>query len=172
VLGARWGALVFALDLLKGLAAVLASRMLAVEALPSGPADSGSLLSFALLGGVAAIVGHVFTPWLRFQGGRGVATSLGVFLGIVPWPTLLAFLLWAVLFAVSKRVSVGSIGAATVYPFLVWLLAGEESRVIVTVVTAAVAALVLVRHIPNIRRLLSGTEPPTIPARAPKAERT
>src|SRR5688572_15249243 len=121
VLGARWGALVFALDMLKGLAAALAARMLAVEAAPPGPSDPSHLLTFALFGGVAAILGHVFTPWLRFRGGRGVATSLGVFLGIVPWPTLLAFLLWAVLFAFSKRVSVGSIGAAVAYPVLVWL---------------------------------------------------
>lgn len=172
VLGARWGALVFALDLLKGLAAVLAAKMLAVEAAPPGPTDAMHFLTFSLVGGVAAILGHVFTPWLRFQGGRGVATSLGVFLGIVPWPTLLAFALWAVLFAISKRVSVGSIGAAVAYPALVWFLGSEGSRGIVTAVAAAVAALVLVRHIPNIRRLLSGTEPPTISARAPKAERT
>ena len=172
MLGARWGALVFALDLVKGLVAVLIARVLALAPAPPGPPDTSHVLLFTLVGGVGAILGHVFTPWLRFQGGRGVATSLGVFLGIVPWPTLLAFLLWAVLFAISKRVSVGSIGAATVYPVLVWFLAGAESRVIVTAVTAAVAALVLVRHLPNIRRLLSGTEPRTISARAPKAGRT
>ena len=172
VLGARWGAIVFAIDMLKGLAAVLVARTLAIEAGPPGGGPSASLLlTFALAGGVAAILGHMFTPWLRFRGGRGVATSLGVFLGIVPWPTLLAFALWAVLFVVSKRVSVGSIGAALAYPVLVWALARGESRAIVTVVGAAIATLVIVRHIPNIRRLLSGTEPPTVRARAPKGER-
>jgi acyl phosphate:glycerol-3-phosphate acyltransferase len=170
VLGARWGALVFALDLLKGLAAVLLARTLVWAWAPPGAAPQGSpLLTLTLVAGVAAILGHVFTPWLRFRGGRGVATSLGVFLGIVPWPTLLAFCLWAVLFTVSKRVSVGSIGAALAYPFLVWTLTDGASRTVVTVVAAAVAALVLVRHLPNIRRLLSGTEPPTV--RAPKGER-
>ena len=181
VLGARWGALVFAIDVVKGLAAVLLARgladawttVLAMENLyrPHG-VPSSVLLIVSLVAGVGAILGHVFTPWLGFRGGRGVATSLGVFLGIVPWPTLLAFFLWGILFAISKRVSVGSIGACVAYPFLVWFLGNAESRGVVTVVTAAVAALVLVRHIPNIRRILSGTEPRTIGARTPKAERT
>jgi glycerol-3-phosphate acyltransferase PlsY len=72
---------------------------------------------------------------------------------------------------VSRRVSVGSIGAAFAYPFLVFALPGHLPRTVVTAVAAAVAALVIVRHLPNIRRILSGTEPPTIGARAPEAER-
>jgi len=67
---------------------------------------------------------------------------------------------------------VGSIGAALAYPFLVWALAREESRTLVTVVTGAIAVLVLVRHIPNIKRILSGTEPPTMRARSPEGERS
>jgi acyl phosphate:glycerol-3-phosphate acyltransferase len=165
VLGARWGVIVFALDLLKGLLAVFASRFLATS-LPGAPDGvlPSLLLPLALVAGVAAILGHVFTPWLGFRGGRGVATSLGVFLGIVPLPTLVAFALWSAVFALSRRVSVGSIVAALAYPFLVFLLTSGAARALVTVVAAAVAALVLVRHIPNIRRLLSGTEPPTVRA--------
>jgi glycerol-3-phosphate acyltransferase PlsY len=123
------------------------------------------VLTAELAAGVASILGHVFTPWLRFKGGRGVATSLGVFLGIIPVPTALAFLLWVILLFVSKRVSVGSIGAALAYPFLVYALAKDMPRGVVTVVTAAVALLVILRHTSNIRRLLSGTEPPFIGAR-------
>ena len=130
-----------------------------------------SLLPGILAAGVGAILGHMFTPWLGFRGGRGVATSLGVFLAIVPIPTLLAFALWGILFALSRRVSVGSIGAAFAYPFLVFALPGNLPRTVVTLVAAAVAVLVIVRHIPNIKRLLSGTEPPTIRARAPEGER-
>ena len=157
--------------MLKGLVAALLARVLIGLGHPEGSPGS-ILLTLALVGGVASILGHVFTPWLRFRGGRGVATSLGVFLGIVPLPTLLAFALWGMLFALSKRVSVGSIGAALAYPFLVWALAGEESRTLVTVVTGAIAVLVLVRHIPNIKRILSGTEPPTMRARSPEGERS
>jgi acyl phosphate:glycerol-3-phosphate acyltransferase len=159
VLGARWGGLVFALDVAKGLVAALVPRWLA------GGATPDAVLMAELAAGVASIFGHVFTPWLRFKGGRGVATSLGVFLGIIPVPTALAFLLWVILLLVSKRVSVGSIGAALAYPFLVYALAKDVPRGVVTAVTAAVALLVILRHTSNIRRLLSGTEPPFIGAR-------
>jgi len=159
VLGPWWGGLVFALDVAKGLAAALVPRWLA------GGATADALLTAQLAAGVASIFGHVFTPWLRFKGGRGVATSLGVFLGIIPVPTALAFLLWVILLLVSKRVSVGSIGAALAYPFLVYFLAKDMPRGVVTAVTAAVALLVILRHTSNIRRILSGTEPPFIGAR-------
>ena len=161
VLGPKWGGLVFALDVVKGLVAVLLTRQFG----PSFGASPSAVLTAALAAGVAAILGHVFTPWLRFKGGRGVATSLGVFLGIVPVPTALAFALWVILLLVSKRVSVGSIGAALAYPFLVYALATGVPRGIVTAVTAAVALLVILRHTANIRRLLSGTEPPILGAR-------
>ena len=127
------------------------------------PAD---LLGPALAAGVAAILGHVFSPWLRFKGGRGVATSLGVFLAVMPVPSLLAFALWTVLVGISRRVSVGSIGAALAYPFLVLLVPppGLPLGVLVTV-AGVVALLVVARHAANIRRLLAGTEPPIVGAR-------
>jgi len=174
VLGPRWGALVFALDTLKGYLATLIPKLLA-GGLAGGlfeAARPGDVLTATLAGGIASILGHVFTPWLRFKGGRGVATSLGVFLGIAPLPTLVAFAIWVSLVAISRRVSVGSIGAASAYPFLVyWLAPRGAPRGVVTGVAAAVALLVLVRHLSNIRRLMSGTEPPIVGAAA-KGERT
>lgn len=161
-LGARWGVLVFALDVVKGLIAALMPGWLASA---WGGASADAVFTASLAAGVASILGHVFTPWLRFKGGRGVATSLGVFLGIIPIPTALAFLVWVILLFLSKRVSVGSIGAALAYPFLVYALATGVPRGVVTAVTAAVALLVILRHTANIRRILSGTEPPFIGAR-------
>ena len=162
VLGARWGALVFLLDALKGFAASIVPRLATGVAL-GGPAPG--LLVPTLAAGIAAILGHVFSPWLGFKGGRGVATSLGVFLGILPRPTLLAFGLWIVLVAISRRVSVGSIGAAVSYPFLVaWTAARNPQRGILITVSAVIALLIIVRHLPNIRRLLKGTEPPILGA--------
>jgi glycerol-3-phosphate acyltransferase PlsY len=160
VLGARWGALVFLLDVAKGWVAALGPRLLT----GSGPGTlAPSLLAPTLAAGLAAILGHVFTPWLRFRGGRGVATSLGVFLGIMPVPTLIALGTWVALLLLSKRVSVGSIGAALAYPVLVWLLPPRGiPRAPVAWVALVVAALVIVRHAANIRRLLSGTEPPIL----------
>jgi glycerol-3-phosphate acyltransferase PlsY len=162
VLGARWGALVFLLDALKGFGASIFPRLAAGIA-PGGVAQE--LLAPTLAAGVAAILGHVFSPWLGFKGGRGVATSLGVFLGILPWPTLLAFGLWILLVAVSRRVSVGSIGAALSYPFLVaWATARDPERGVFITVSAVIALLILVRHVPNMRRILKGTEPPILGA--------
>jgi glycerol-3-phosphate acyltransferase PlsY len=156
VLGPRWGALVFVLDALKGYLATLIAHGLA----PVPPSFPPPMVA-ALTGGLAAILGHVFTPWLRFRGGRGVATSLGVFLGIAPIPTLIAFAIWILLVRISRRVSVGSIVAAAAYPFLVFELAPQgANRGVLTAVAAAVGLLVLARHLPNIRRLLNGTEPP------------
>ncbi len=168
MLGARWGILVFALDAAKGFLAALAPFLLApmfrLHFAPGG-LFSGStfdtLLMASLAAGVAAILGHVFSPWLGFSGGRGVATSLGVFLAIVPDPTLLAFGLWIALVLVSRRVSVGSIGAALLYPVLVFFLRRHDPHQILLVsITALVSLLVIVRHKANIERLLAGTEPP------------
>jgi len=157
VLGPKWGALVFALDAFKGYLATLVPRLFAAAPPGSFPPP----MVAALTGGLAAILGHVFTPWLRFRGGRGVATSLGVFLGIAPIPTLIAFALWILLVRISRRVSVGSIVASVAYPFLVFGLAPHgANRAVLTGVAAAVGLLVLARHLPNIRRLLNGTEPP------------
>jgi len=171
VLGARWGALVFLLDALKGFAASMVPRLasgIAAGGLASGIGAGGSpqdLLAPTLAAGIAAILGHVFSPWLGFKGGRGVATSLGVFLGILPRPTLLAFGLWIILVAVSRRVSVGALGAAVSYPFLVaWQTARDPQRGILITVSAVIALLIIVRHLPNIRRLLKGTEPPILGA--------
>ncbi len=167
VLGARWGTIVFALDVLKGLAAALLPGVLA--GLFAGPSIVEPRV-LALAAGVAAIVGHVFTPWLGFKGGRGVATSLGVFLAILPIPTLLAFGIWMLLLFVSRRVSVGSVGAAVAYPFLVAALTpGDSHRIATILVASLIALLIIVRHIPNIRRLLNGTEPPFLGA--PKESR-
>jgi len=118
------------------------------------------LVPAALAAGIASILGHMFSPFAGFKGGRGVATSLGVFLGVAPYPTLLAFGAWGALLVVSRRVSVGSIGAAAVYPLLLHLLAPDGPyRGWLVIAGLAVAALVVLRHIPNIKRLLQGTEP-------------
>jgi acyl phosphate:glycerol-3-phosphate acyltransferase len=146
-LGPRWGGLVFLLDTAKGAAAALLSTHVPTQ----------------LAAGAAAILGHVFSPWARFKGGRGVATSLGVFLAILPVPALLALGVWIVLFFTTRRVSVGSLGAAIAYPFLVvWKGPHDAYRTAYIVAAVLVAALVVIRHIPNIRRLIAGTEGVTI----------
>jgi len=145
-LGRGWGGLVFLLDTGKGAGAALLSSHVPTQ----------------LAAGAAAVLGHVFSPWAGFRGGRGVATSLGVFLAILPIPALLALAVWIVLVAVSRRVSVGSVGAALAYPFLVlWRTPNDPYRTAYLVAATLLAALVVIRHIPNIRRLVSGTERPS-----------
>ncbi|HEU4335249.1 MAG TPA: glycerol-3-phosphate 1-O-acyltransferase PlsY [Candidatus Eisenbacteria bacterium] len=169
VLGPAWGGLVFLLDTAKGFVASFAPIYVAgaagAAAAGAGTAaagSSGSPIPTALAAGFAAILGHMFSPLAGFKGGRGVATSLGVFLGVATLPTLLAFGVWVLLFALSRRVSVGSIGAALLYPFLLFLAPPVEGRGWVLIVGTFVALLVIVRHIPNIKRLLQGTEPALI----------
>jgi acyl phosphate:glycerol-3-phosphate acyltransferase len=156
-----WGGLVFLLDTSKGALAAAAPQWIPLGASFLPP------LALMLVAGVAAVVGHMTSPWVRFRGGKGVATSLGIFLAIAPTPTLIAFGLWIALFlAGGYRVSVGSIGAAIAYPILVWFFTSVDSgRALLTAASAAIAIFVIIRHKANIRRLLDGAEPPILKRR-------
>ena len=93
--------------------------------------------------------------------GVSLEVNHGVFLAIIPLPTLLAFVVWILLMIATRRVSVGSLGAALAYPFLVFFVPHDyDHRILLTAITAAVSLLVIVRHKANIQRLLAGTEPP------------
>lgn len=110
-----------------------------------------------LLAGVAVVAGHSWSLWVNFRGGKGVATSAGVFLAILPGPMGLALLIFAVAFGVSRRVSVGSILAAATLPLAALFGGSPGPRV---VVAGFLGGVVIARHIPNIKRLLRGEEPP------------
>ncbi|MEI8040633.1 MAG: glycerol-3-phosphate 1-O-acyltransferase PlsY [Verrucomicrobiota bacterium] len=109
----------------------------------------------ALVAGVAAILGHNYTCWLHFKGGKGIATSAGVLVALVPAALLIVLGIWIVVFAVSRYVSLASICAALALPFAAWL--HHESRTII-IVTFALAALAIYKHKANIKRLMNGTE--------------
>ncbi|MEY2412274.1 MAG: acyl phosphate:glycerol-3-phosphate acyltransferase [Acidobacteriaceae bacterium] len=134
------------LDALKGLAAVPITR----SAFP----DQTSLLVVAAL---FAILGHVFSIWLRFQGGKGVATGLGSFALLAPRSILIMVGVFALITLVSRRVSLGSIIAVALLPILAWWLDGyHDTKLIVLMATASV--LIIARHHENIHRLRNGTE--------------
>ena len=108
-----------------------------------------------LVGGVAVIAGHNWSIFLRFTGGRGVATGLGVIAVLVPKVTILVFLVWAVIVYVTRYVSLASIVAAVLVPIFMWIM-GERSEYLYFGII--VALFVVVRHRPNIERLLKGQE--------------
>ncbi len=167
VLGRRWGILVFMLDVTKGaLTTVTASLWLTWG--DAGLTTSRPVFSdFILLGtGMCCAIGSIIPVYLRFKGGKGVSTSLGVVLGIYPYLTLsgfAAFAVWAVVVAVSRYISLGSVAAAVALPLafvgfsrlLNWTMSDHYPLLALCVV---MAAAVLVRHRSNIGRLCAGTE--------------
>ncbi len=142
------GMLTLLLDALKGLAAVALARTFF-------PGQSGLLEIAALL----AVIGHIFPVWLKFRGGKGVATGLGAFATLAPYTILVMVGLFAAVVLVFRYISLGSIVAVTLFPFLAWLLHDYGDAVLDLVVMAIVAVLIVAKHHQNIHRLLSGTEP-------------
>ena len=162
-LGARWFFPIFALDFLKGFGPSFGLGWLATAHF-SGPDESG------LLYGIAAIAGHVWPVYLRFKGGKGVATATGAVAGIAPAATGIAFLAFLAVFAAFRYVSLGSITAAVVLPAAYFLFRRGQGADVTLLALVAIAALVVVKHRSNIRRLLAGTEPRVTRKSARKGE--
>jgi glycerol-3-phosphate acyltransferase PlsY len=158
--GRRWGYVCFVLDVGKGLASVVAGGLaLGVYGGVPSTVEQAAWLS----AGLGAVLGHVFSLWLGFRGGKGVATSLGVVLGIYPyftWPGLCALGVWVAVTLLSRYVSLGSVVAAAAFaPLFVAFHRGQLGRLWpLLAFAAAVVAMVIVRHRTNISRLLAGTE--------------
>ncbi len=142
-LGKGPGFLIFFLDFLKGVCGVYLGSL------------TDSSPTSLVLGGLMAIVGHSCSLFLRFKGGKGVATGLGVIAMLMPKTTILIFLLWFLLVYFTGYVSLGSVVAASFVPFFAWW-GHEPEAYIVFGITAAI--FVIYRHKTNIQRLLAGTE--------------
>lgn len=164
VLGRKWGYLCFLLDVLKGFAPVLAAGLLLHDV--TGGVPPLDHQAAWLLVGMGTILGHIFTVFLKFKGGKGVATSLGAVLGFYPyftWAGLAAFGLWIVVVLIWRYVSLASIVAAVAFPLLfvgACLALGRPVGALwpLLAFASAMALLVVVRHRANVRRLLDGTE--------------
>ena len=146
------------LDALKGLLAVWFARVLAHSAYnscaPGAPCvNADRLMAIAAL---AAVLGHIFPVWLRFRGGKGVATALGVFVMMFPQALLISLLVFIVVVAISRYVSLGSIVASICFPVAAWFVSGVDPVSLLLI--SAVSAIIIFRHHQNIRRLLAGTE--------------
>ncbi len=131
--------------------------------------SQGTLLGWTLAFGGAAIVGHMFSLWVGFRGGKGVATSAGVFLGLAPWAVLGAFLVWLAVVGTTRYVSAGSVAAALLLPVLVALTPHDGGTTLLWF-TVALALFVTWAHRSNIGRLIRGEE--TRIDKRPRAEST
>jgi glycerol-3-phosphate acyltransferase PlsY len=143
--GLAVGALVTLMDVVKGALPVWAMSVL-------NPA-SGWLAATM----VAAVLGHCFPVWLRFCGGKGVASAFGAFLVLSPRAALAGFALWIVVLVIGRRVSLASMAAAAAFPVL--LVVFDDPVPVILAAVSAVSILIIVLHGSNIRRLIDGSEP-------------
>jgi glycerol-3-phosphate acyltransferase PlsY len=150
VVGPLAGILTLLLDTAKGAAAVLLAARFTHES-----------AVWMMLAALAALVGHCFPVWLKFKGGKGVATALGVFLALCPLAALTALLLFALVVACWRYVSLGSISAAAAMPLLMYFLWAPHHAPPLIIVFGSLAASLLVfyKHGANIQRLVQGEEP-------------
>jgi glycerol-3-phosphate acyltransferase PlsY len=151
--GKGLGAATFLLDVLKGCAAVWLGAAMAAALAPWMPRRDAEAL-----GALFAVLGHMFPVWLKFRGGKGVATGFGVFLVAAPLAALISFAIFLSILALSRYVSLGSILAAAAFPVLAYFLVHGSKPAFFLFVQAAVALLIIVKHHQNIGRLLAGTE--------------
>lgn len=156
VLGKGIGIPIFILDMLKGFAPVA----LAEWWMKDHGAESNSASLVAVLCAAAAVLGHMFTFWLGFKGGKGVATSAGVLLGLAPLSLAIGLVAWIIVFKLTRYVALASVAVAVTLPVamaLLMILQGTLNWVLLGLVIV-MGVLVLVRHRSNIVRLLNGTE--------------
>ena len=147
--GALAGVLTLLFDAAKGYLAVwLAGRV------------AGGNLRWMIAAAVLAVAGHVFPVWLRFRGGKGVATSLGVYLPLCPTAALAAVVLWLLIVAFWRYSSLGSIAVAALFPVLIYFLyaPGYAPPIYFSLGTVSIALLVLAKHRANMERLMAGKE--------------
>ena len=153
ILGGRIALIVLVLDIAKGLIPVVMARAWDVVGLEP---------YHEIAAAVGAILGHLFSPYLRFSGGKGIATSAGAFAGLAPWAFACALLVFAAVFAARKIVSLASLAAAVALPIAVYMtgrisLAPSSSAVLWG--SVLIMVVVVVKHRGNIKRLMAGTEP-------------
>jgi glycerol-3-phosphate acyltransferase PlsY len=166
-LGKPAGVFVFLVDALKGWVAVAILPEVVARALgvTTGGAAGGAVAveGYAqIVAGVFAILGHNYTCWLKFKGGKGIATSAGVLLALVPWALLTIFVIWVIVCALTRYVSLGSLAASAALPFASWATHESLPKVLVT---GAMGLLAIYKHRGNIQRLFQGTEPRLGPKR-------
>lgn len=151
-LGTTAGVIVLVVDALKGYAACtwLCDGALGFMKIPTTNAEL-----YRIIAGISAVLGHNFTCWLKFKGGKGIATSAGVFVALAPLALGIALGVWIIVFALSRYVSIASIAAAVALPVAVWL---TPNSLTLRIVTTALGMLAIAKHKGNLERLFKGRE--------------
>jgi len=152
VLGKPAGITVLLLDAAKGFLAVCLATGLARH---GGQTDE-TIATLRVLAGIGAVLGHNYTCWLKFKGGKGIATTAGVYLALAPWALLAALVFFLLTVVTTRYVSLGSIFGAVALPAFVWVLHPHE--LLLGIVTTALGLLAIYKHKGNIQRLRAGTE--------------
>ena len=153
ILGKPAGILVLVVDGLKGFAACSWLADFVVQPFAVAP---DKIECLKIVAGICAVLGHNYTCWLRFKGGKGIATSAGVFCALAPLALGIALGVWMIVFALTRYVSVASIAAAVALPAAVWIL--PPHNLLLGIVTTALGLLAISKHKGNIERLFNGTE--------------
>jgi glycerol-3-phosphate acyltransferase PlsY len=158
------------LDALKGLLAVWFGSALAHSTFNSCAGGSECVPATRLMAAaaLAVVLGHIFPVWLKFRGGKGVATGIGAFALLFPKTLLIAVVLFVVVVAITRYVSLGSILAAMVFPISAHFV--EHAKLPSVLLVSAIAALIVLKHSQNIRRLLAGNENRFGSKKSPAAE--
>jgi len=157
VLGKPLGIFVLLADALKGfLACFVLAPVVFDRFAPVTLADPVmARFQFAVIAGLCAVLGHNYTCWLKFKGGKGIATTAGVYFTLAPLSVSIALGVWITLFVATRYVSIASLAAAVALPTAVWLTQGN---MLLGIVTTALGALAIYKHKSNIQRLMAGTE--------------
>lgn len=150
-LGKGPGIFVLLVDGLKGFAAASWLCSLVLQVTAAGDAS----FTLNVLAGIAAVLGHNYTCWLGFKGGKGIATTAGVYFALAPLSVGIALGVWIILFLATRYVSVGSIGAAVALAAATWVTQGNA---LFSGVTTLICAMAIFKHKTNIQRLIAGTE--------------
>jgi glycerol-3-phosphate acyltransferase PlsY len=152
VLGKPAGIFVLFMDAFKGYAAV----WICEKILPGLNAPDSVAQADPIVAGIGVVLGHNYTPWLKFKGGKGIATTAGVYLALASGPLGIAFVVFALALLLTRYVSVASMTAAIALVVSVWIW--QPQNIFLGIVTAALGALAIYKHKGNIQRLIAGTE--------------
>lgn len=156
VLGKKYGYPVFVLDFLKGFGAVRISMLMATGTL----IEWNSPEIFGIAAAMSCVIGHLYPPWLKFKGGKGVATAAGALFALAPIVGVIGVVIWMVMFWVTRYVSLASVTAAVALPVVILVISWRSQNAkAIFYFSVCVAAVVIWRHRSNLLRLLRGTEP-------------